>query len=138
MVPRVVLRCIEQLDKSHAPFNQPPSQKALLAEQIRVAVADSVQPVRAFAFVGNVEGLGRIALHAKRQFKGRNPGIKLAVVRAALFVQLVQPPQGGRDSEDPGPSVCACPRVVWRAGAAPRGDGRETRAAGQDLLGVLC
>src|SRR5207244_726642 len=79
MVPRVVLGSIEELHESDAPFDEPAGEQALSSEEVRGRLAGSVKPMSRFAFLREVERLGRLALHAEPQFERGDPRLQRAV-----------------------------------------------------------
>ena len=88
----VPARRAEDLHEAHAAFDQPPGQQALLAERCGARFVEAVQPLDGRRLRVDVEGLGRLHLHAKRQFERGDPRVEAAVALALVPVQLVELP----------------------------------------------
>lgn len=94
MVPRVVLRRIEELHKTHAALDQSTCQQALTAKKVGRRVTDAIEFTGRGALTRDIESLRCFAMHAKRQVEGSDPRFELAVDDALTLVELVEASQG--------------------------------------------
>ncbi len=85
---------VVKLDEAHAALHQAARQQALPAEGFRVFLIDAVEPLRRLGFAGQVEGVGRLHLHAVGQLKGFDASAQPAVLGTLRAVQVVEAAKG--------------------------------------------
>ena len=86
---------VVELHEAHAPLDQPPRQQALPAEDLGRRAGRSRRAAWSpRSRRRQVEGVGRVALHAKGQLERLDPGAQPAVIARLVEVQFVQPAQG--------------------------------------------
>ena len=73
------------LDEADAAFHQTPR-----AEQFRGEIALAVGLAGGGGFLGEIEGLGRLRLHAEGEFEGLDARLELFVVGGAFVVGVVE------------------------------------------------
>src|SRR3954453_17886176 len=91
MVPRVVLRGVEELDVAYAALRESAGQEALPAEQIGRRLAHPVRASRRGALAADVESRRSLPLHPESQLERRDAGIELAVDHPILLVEPIEP-----------------------------------------------
>src|SRR5262249_21575309 len=82
----------EDFDGAHAAFDEPAGQQALLAERRRAWFIEPVQLLDGGGLGINVEGFGRLHLHAERQFERRDSRVETTVALALVAMLLVELP----------------------------------------------
>ena len=79
VVPLLLHAGVCGLHDAHSALAETPSKQALPAEIARGLLVQSVELSRGIGLARNVECLGSLCLHAKGQFKGLNPGLKVRI-----------------------------------------------------------
>ena len=87
---------INQFQETHPALRQPPGDQALPAEAAGGAPLQPVQIQRGIALAREIKSLGRLALHAKRRFKGADARVQCQVRRPMLKMVAVELAQQGQ------------------------------------------
>ena len=88
IVPR--LSAVEQLHEAHAAFDQSPGDQAARAVLAGFVLIETVQLVRGFGFLRDVERLGGRCLHAGGQFVAGDACFQVRLAGMIIQVPLVQ------------------------------------------------
>ena len=81
-----------KLDEANAAFHQSPCQQTISAERLRPLIFKPIRIQGRFGFLREIDRLGSVRLHLKRQFVRGDPGLQLAVtstVTQMITIELI-------------------------------------------------
>ena len=124
---------IDQFDKPHTAFDQPPGHQALPGEALRAAARQAVQRQGRVGFLLQIERLRHGHLHAERRLEGTDPGRQQRVLGTRGQVPAIEPRQRGQFQFLP---RAGDPRRDVRHRFGARDHQRALMAPGQEIAGV--
>ncbi len=88
MVPEITVDV--DLDVTHTALRQAPRHQAALAVRISGVIADAVHFACGVGFLGDVQRVAGLHLHARRQLVAGNTCVKLRFSRMVVLVNLIE------------------------------------------------
>ena len=83
-------RAAVELHEPHAALDQSAGQQAEPAEALGRRVVQAVEELRLVGLAGQVDGLGGLGLHAKRQLVALDPGVELGLVEPGVEMAAIE------------------------------------------------